>query len=276
MKTQSISLLLSFIFGICSLTFGQVLADSIGEWKRLADYHLQQAKENDQKIKKARIEIRELKKEGLPIINQVYNFDPVSGNKPDIEKIKKLKTKEDKLIKEIEQKETQVPDSRPSIENYQKQAFYLQKILENTPSDSIKPDHYYQLGLAQYKSKQYVLADKNFELAFSLKLGWIKPMQYRMQCAYYIEQTNTGAKSWLIKNPAEVIIEYWGKRDAQSLEMEEKELLLVAYEVMAFYSFNSTGEAGNYHCEDAKPWIEKIYAIEPNYNRVSAIVSYCD
>ncbi|MEZ4848085.1 MAG: hypothetical protein R3B93_05565 [Bacteroidia bacterium] len=51
---------------------------------------------------------------------------------------------------------------------------------------------------------------------------------------------------------------------------------MVAYEVMVFYSFNPTGEAGNYHCEDAKPWIEKTYAIESGYQRIKSISDYCN
>ncbi|MEZ4848088.1 MAG: hypothetical protein R3B93_05580 [Bacteroidia bacterium] len=210
------------------------------------------------------------------IINEMYLFDPVSGAKVDIDKINILKAREEKLIKTMEREEAIIPSSQPSIENYQKQAFYLQKILENTLPDSIKPDHYFQLGLAYYKSKQYVPADKNFELAFSLKPDWIEPMLYRMNCAYYIEQRNTNEKAWLIKNPAEVIIEYWGQRDVETLEKKEKELLVVAYEVMAFYYFNPDGNEGNYHCDDAKPWLAKIHAIDPDYNRIRAIEDYCD
>ena len=240
------------------------------KFQTLADMYKKNARANDRKIAGVKKSIRETKKAAQQIIT-AYNAAIKAG---DQEKAQELKPKMDEALAKIEELEASMPSDEPSIENYTMEAHYREKVNEYAESESLKG--HYTLGLALYKSKQYGKAEDAFVKAINMKDDYLPPHQYRMQCAYYLENADTTSNEWLARNPADKIIEVWGEQDAASLDKKVKDLLLVAYEVNVFYNFNPTGEDGNYHCEDAQQWIDKIYAINPNYTRIKSVSDYCE
>ena len=240
------------------------------KFETLAEMYKKQARANDRKIAGVKKSIRETKKAAQQIIT-AYNKAIQDG---DQEKAQELKPKMDEALAKIEELEASVPSEEPSIENYTMEAHYREKVNEYAPGESLKG--HYTLGLALYKSDQYAKAEEAFIKAINMKEDYLPPHQYRMQCAYYLEQADTTSNEWYAKIPAEKIIEVWGEQDAASLDKKVKDLLLVAFEVNVFYNFNPTGEDGNYHCDDAQEWIDKIYAIDPNYTRIKSVSDYCE
>ncbi|MEO0469204.1 MAG: tetratricopeptide repeat protein [Bacteroidota bacterium] len=136
-------------------------------------------------------------------------------------------------------------------------------------------DHY-KLGLAQYKAEEFADCDKSFLECHKLKEDYLSPYQYRLRAAQQLENADTSSTEWFLKPVAEDIIRVFGDGDASSMDKRTKETVLSAYQVMAFYNFNPTTEAGDYHCDEAKPFIEKISSIDPAYTGTKPISDYCE
>jgi tetratricopeptide (TPR) repeat protein len=193
----------------------------------------------------------------------------------DAETAKAMFAKRDSLLELIEANKAMIEEKEEkALVEYDLESHYRQKALDM--ADPVELTHYYRLGMAHYNAEHYDKADEVFVKASELKEDWETPYQYRMQCAYYLEQADTSSNDWLAKDVAEDVIEIWGEKDPGSLSKDAKQLVLVSYEVMANYNFNPTGEDGNYNCEAANPWIDKIYAIDPNYSRIKGLADYCE
>ena len=248
----------------------QLNDERVSKFETLAESYYQAGRGHEREVATANRNVREAKKEAIPIVN-AYNEALKAGN---TEKALELKPKMEEALAKIEEMEGKVPSDKPAIEQYKLEAHYRQKANEYAPGESLAG--YYKLGLALYKSEQYEKADGAFVNAIKMKDDYLPPHQYRMQCAYYLEQADTTSNEWLALKPAEKVIEVWGGQDTGSLEEKVKELLLVAYEVKVFYNFNPTGADGNYHCDDAQVWIDKIHAIDPSYARIKSVSDYCE
>ncbi len=223
-------------------------------------------------------EIRAIKKEMVSDTKIANNFI-AKGNEAvrseDAETAKAMFAKRDSLLAEIEAAQAEIAEKQAAaMAEYELEAHYRQLALDM--ADPVELTHHYRLGMAHYNAENYKIADKVFIQASELKQDWETPYQYRMQCAYYLEQADTSSNEWLARDVAEDVIEVWGDKDPESLSKDAKQLVLVSYEVMANYNFNPTGEDGNYNCEDANPWIEKIYAIDPDYSRIQGLADYCE
>ncbi|WNJ16253.1 hypothetical protein [Pontibacter sp. G13] len=156
---------------------------------------------------------------------------------------------------------------------YALEAHYREKALEIAESESLTL--IYKLALAQYNAGMLKEADETFKRCHELKADYLAPYSYRMRIANSLEGEDEETMDWLVKVPATDIANVWGEMDAASLGAKEKEALLVAYEVLANYNFNPTGEDGNYHCDDAQPFVDKIYEISPDYARIKSLADYC-
>lgn len=157
---------------------------------------------------------------------------------------------------------------------YTPEAHYRQKVADYAEAPSLQ--NFYKLGLAQYNADMFEKADANFKEVHKMKNDYLNPYIYRIQIAQKKEAEDTTSNSWYIKEPCQDIINVWGEADASSLDKNVTKNLLLSYEVFTFYSFNPTGEEGDYHCDDAKQYLEKIYAIDPNYDRVKTVADYCE
>jgi tetratricopeptide (TPR) repeat protein len=162
---------------------------------------------------------------------------------------------------------------KEAIPFYKLEAHYRQKAVDM--ADPLGLPHYYKLGLSLYKSEQWEAADAAFIKVHELKADYLNPYIYRIQIAQKLEAEDKESNSWYIKAPCEDIIEVWGGKAPAELEDKEQQNLLLAYDVMANYSFNPTGEEGVYNCEEARPYIDKIQAIDPAYERIKSLSDYC-
>ncbi|MEM7655203.1 MAG: hypothetical protein AAF399_03670 [Bacteroidota bacterium] len=163
-----------------------------------------------------------------------------------------------------------VEESKPF---YALEAHYRQKALDM--ADPVGLSHHYKLGLALFKSGQYDEADASFQEVHKLKADYLNPYIYRIQIAQKKENADPETNDWLLKKPCEDVIGVWGDADASTLDEKTIQNLLLSYEVLANYNFNPTGEEGNYHCDEAQPYIDKILAIDPNYSRINSLSEYC-
>ncbi|MEM7367345.1 MAG: tetratricopeptide repeat protein [Bacteroidota bacterium] len=157
---------------------------------------------------------------------------------------------------------------------YTPEAHYRQKVVDFAEAPSLQ--NFYKLGLAQYNADMYEEADGNFKEVHKLKDDYLNPYIYRIQIAQKKEAMDTTSNSWYIKEPCGDIINVWGDKDPSSLDKNVTKNLLLSYEVFSFYSFNPSGDEGDYHCDDANQYMSKIYSIDPNYDRVKAIADYCE
>ena len=182
--------------------------------------------------------------------------------------------REEKLA-EAQKLEAQVAEAQAAARAiYPIEAHYRQKALDY--AEPIGLSHYYDLAKAQYNAEMWEDADKSFQEVHSLKADYLPPYSYRLRIANYMENADTTSMDWYVLKPAQDIVEVWGGMDAGSIGNSEKGALLIAYEILANYYFNPTGAEGNYHCEEAKPYLEKIFALDPNYSRVSQLADYCE
>lgn len=157
---------------------------------------------------------------------------------------------------------------------YLKEAHYRQKALDL--ADAVGLQHYYKLALAQYNSEQWEAADASFKEVNKLKDDYTTPYIYRMRIANKLEAVDTATQEWFAKVVADDVVSVWGEKAPASLDKKENEVLLTAYLILANYAFNPTGDTDNYNCPDAMPYVEKIYAIDPNYGQIKGLVEYCE
>ncbi|MDX2247057.1 MAG: tetratricopeptide repeat protein [Bacteroidia bacterium] len=156
---------------------------------------------------------------------------------------------------------------------YKLEAHYRQKVVDYAEKESLQ--NFYRLARAQYNGEMYKESMPNFKKVIELKTDYVPPYNYLLQIANKLEDEDKETMSWYVKEPAEMIVAAFGSKAVGSLESAESKILLIGYEIMANYNFNPTGEENNYHCPEAKPFVDKIYAIDANYARIKNLADYC-
>ncbi|GAB4403270.1 MAG: hypothetical protein OHK0039_02220 [Bacteroidia bacterium] len=193
----------------------------------------------------------------------------------DPEKAKEQYAIREAKVAEAEAKQARIDELNAKLKaNYPIEAHYRQEALDH--SDNVTLGHYYSLGVAQFKSEQWKPADGNFKKVNELKADYVPAYSYRLRIANALEQEDTTSMNWFVLAPAEDIIKVWGDVAPASLDDRAKEALLVACDVKANYAFNPTTKEGDYHCDDARPWIEKIFILDPNYKNIAPLSDYCE
>lgn len=167
--------------------------------------------------------------------------------------------------------------SAEAKEFYPLEAYYRQQVRKQEKSNQEETlAGYYKLAKAQYNSGMWEQADVNFKETNRMKPDYAPPYSYRMRIANVMEGVDTSMQDWYLKPVAEDIIAAFGEKAPADMSKTEKQLVLTALEIMAQYNFNPTQEEGNYHCEEAKPFIEKIYAVDPSYARIQQLADFCE
>lgn len=173
--------------------------------------------------------------------------------------------------------ETASAKSAEAKEFYPLEAYYRQQVVNQEKSnDTESLKGFYSLAKAQYNSGMWEDADLNFKETNRMKADYSAPYSYRMRIANELEKVDTTTQDWYLKPVAEDIIAAFGEKAPADMSKTEKQLVLTSLEIMAQYNFNPTQEEGNYHCEDAKPFIEKIYAVDPSYARIQQLADFCE
>ncbi|WNJ16254.1 tetratricopeptide repeat protein [Pontibacter sp. G13] len=238
-------------------------------YEELADSYNKQAKG----IKAEAAQLRKDSRAALKKAQEATNeYNTLRETDPEAAKAKFAVREEQLGISEDlkAQMATKMEETKPV---YALEAHYREKALEIAESESLTL--IYKLALAQYNAGMLKEADETFKRCHELKADYLAPYSYRMRIANSLEGEDEETMDWLVKVPATDIANVWGEMDAASLGAKEKEALLVAYEVLANYNFNPTGEDGNYHCDDAQPFVDKIYEISPDYARIKSLADYC-
>ena len=192
----------------------------------------------------------------------------------DAAKAQELKSKMDAAVaaakEKLAQSEAKEGEAAPF---YMMEARYRKKVIEM--ADPVTLTHHKDYAYALYKAKEYKKADEAYIAMSKLKPDYMLPYKYRMQCAYFLEKEDEETNDWMAKPVAEDIVKVFDGNTGE-LDGSDLQTVLVAYEVMATYNFSPSGQDGDYHCSDAKPWIEKILALDPNYARIKPIADYCN
>ncbi|RMG75769.1 MAG: hypothetical protein D6722_00415 [Bacteroidetes bacterium] len=218
-------------------------------------------------MKKARIEAL---KEAQAATDQ---YNALRDTLPDEAKVQ-FDIREAKLAEAEKLEAEAIEAEAAALRLYPLEAHYRQKALDY--AEPIGLSHYYDLAKAQYNAEMWEEADKNFQEVHGLKADYLPPYSYRLRIANFMENADTTGMDWFVLKPAQDIVDVWGGMDPNTIGNSEKGALLIAYEILANYYFNPTGEDGNYHCEEAKPYLEKIFALDPNYSRVNQLADYCE
>ena len=192
----------------------------------------------------------------------------------DAAKAQELKSKMDAAVAAGKEKLAKVEAKENEASPfYLMEARYRKKVIEM--ADPVTLTHHKDYAYALYKAKAYKEADEAYIAMSKLKPDYMLPYKYRMQCAYFLEKEDEETNDWKAKPVAEDIVKVF---DGNTSDLSDSDLqtVLVAYEVIGVYNFSPSGEEGDYHCNDAKPWFEKILAIDPNYDRIKNYVDYCN
>lgn len=152
------------------------------------------------------------------------------------------------------------------------EAHYRKKALEM--AEPVGLTHYQKLGVAQYNAEMWEEADASFKEVHKLKEDYLTPYTYRLRIANRLEDLDTTSTEWFAKAPAEDIYRVWGSK--ASLDDKEEEALIISAFTLARYYFSPEGVDGDYRCPDAKPYVDKIKGINPNYPPIKSLTDYCE
>ncbi len=258
--------------------------DRSGLFEEIADEYARKAA----MIEKASEEIEEEGKNKLrSAAAKVEKYNSLVGEAKDIaatdpEKAKALAEEAKATLADAEalQAESKAKDAeaeeklKEANQFFPKEAFYREMFVsQQAKNDKKDLQSYYKLAKAQYNAEMWEKADASFKEVHKLKADYSPPYSYRMRIANQLEKKDEATMDWYLKPVAEDIISVFGEKE--DLSKTETQLVLTSYEILAQYHFNPTGAEGNYHCTDAKPYIEKILTIEPGYARIQQLAEFC-
>ena len=161
---------------------------------------------------------------------------------------------------------------------YKKEAYYRGKVLEKAaPSDPKILSYHYKNSLALYKgagtsASDLRAADAAFTKCIDVKKDYLNPHLYRMQIASKLAKIDTTGNQYL--DAATSIFEVYGAKDASSLDKRTTGILNSSSLILADYYFRLKG-GENYDCEAARPYVQKVLALDPNNENAKAIDEYC-
>lgn len=162
-----------------------------------------------------------------------------------------------------------------AVGQFELEAYY--RSLAITFADPVALSHYKDHGIALYKAKKWNEADEAFKKVSELKADYMLPYTYRFRIAYELEKDDPDVNNWLAKPVSDdVIAAFSGNPTGNGLSNSDMSSLLLSYEVQALYAFDPEGLNENYNCEGARPWIDKIVEINPDYARIGPVKEYCD
>lgn len=180
--------------------------------------------------------------------------------------------REEQLAVSNAKKAEQAAKTDASVGVFALEAHYRQKALEM--ADPVGLQNYMKLATAQFKSKDYDGAEKSYQEVLKLKPDYTQPYTYLLQIGKIREDADTASIAWTMKPVAESVIAVFGEKAPAELDKTAKQLLLTSLEIMATYNFDPEGKAKN-DCDAAKPWILKIYAVDPEYARIKQMADFC-
>lgn len=162
-----------------------------------------------------------------------------------------------------------------AIEQYELEAYYRNQAI--TFADPVALSHYKDLGIALYKAQKWNEADEAFKKVSELKADYMLPYTYRFRIAYELEKVDPDVNNWIAKPVSDdVVAAFSGNPTGEGLSDGDLSTLLLAYEVQALYSFDPEGDNEDYNCDGARPWIDRIVSINPDYARIGPVKEYCD
>lgn len=164
--------------------------------------------------------------------------------------------------------------SATAIPQYELEAYYRQQAV--TFADPVTLTHYKDLGVALYKAEKWNEADEAFKEISKLKADYMLPYIYRYRIAYELEKEDPDVNNWIAKIVSDdVIAAFASNPTGEGLSSSDMSSFLLSYEIQALYAFDPEGTNAN-DCDAARPWIDKIVAIDPDYARIAPVKEYCD
>lgn len=165
--------------------------------------------------------------------------------------------------------------SATAIPQYEMEAYYRQQAV--TFADPVTLTHYKDLGVALYKAEKWNEADEAFKKISELKADYMLPYTYRLRIAYELEKEDPDVNNWIAKIVSDdVIAAFASNPTGEGLSSSDMSTLLLSYEIQALYTFDPEGDNEDYNCDGARPWIDKIITINPDYARIAPVKEYCD
>ncbi len=169
-------------------------------------------------------------------------------------------------------------DNEAALQAYQTAAYYADKNLDLTSPKSLKI--YYETAKIMYSAEILDKAKEYFNEAIKLKNDYIFPYTYLLRIAYKEDQiaskANPDTVTWNLIDPSKRVIDAFGKKNPAELSKQEKSAVLNALDLMAIYSFNPSKEEGDYHCDDAMPYVDQIKNIDSEFSgNFSQFTEYC-
>ncbi len=158
---------------------------------------------------------------------------------------------------------------------YEQEAYYRQMAL--TFADPVTLTQYKDMGIAYYNAAMWTEAEAAFKKMSELKADYMLPYTYRFRIAYELEKVDPSVNNWIAKPVSDdVIAAFSANPTGTGLSTADMRSLLLSYEVQALYAFDPEGDNADYNCSGARPWIDKIIAIDAAYERIVPVKSYCD
>ncbi|MEL6671953.1 MAG: tetratricopeptide repeat protein [Bacteroidota bacterium] len=141
-------------------------------------------------------------------------------------------------------------------------------------AEPVRLADYKDWAVALQQSGQLVRADSVYQRCTAINAEYVFPLRQRLRIAYQREEADPDSHEWYAKTVAEDVIAIF---DDKPERMKEKDLpvLLLSYQIMALYHYNPSLEKNVANCEAAKPWLQKIIAIKPDYEPTRELADYC-
>lgn len=245
------------------------------DYKELYDDLAESYKTAAKQIEADAREIRNQAKEQQSLAREYFDGANERAREGDAAGRDSLKSLMDAAVeqgKEMIAQADQVEDG--ALLQYSTEAYYRAQAL--TYADPVTLSHHKDLAIAHYNAEEWKEADEAFIEMSKLKADYMLPYTYRFRIAYYLEQENPETNDWIAKKVSDDVVAAYESVDLSSLSEGDQRTILLAYEVQALYAFDPEGDDENYDCDAARPWINKIVEINPDYDRIKPVKDYCD